>query len=183
MPVLEPSRNKKRDKKAGVCPLSNGSELLRFMAYQKQVHKFSKKHYHLNFYEVIILSIVSCINAEEGNKGASMQDITHYMSWDESRRGRFFLARLCLEGWLIDLNALTGHTPHKYKLVLSLKCTEAMKAIERHCEVLLSAKPPKRVGKYVSPRKPGNSGLLTGYLRGKKKPKGFDDGIEFVGHS
>ncbi len=177
------SRSKNKNTKLGLYPLSNVSQIALFMAYYKFVHKYSKKHYHLNFYELTILFIIKAINAEGVNEGASMQDLTHYMSWNVSKRGVYFVNRLTEEGWLRQGDDFPARRGVNYSLFLTLKCVKALEDIERFVESLLMAKPPKRVGKYVSPRKPGNSGLLTGYLKGKKKPKGFDDGIEFVGHS
>jgi len=178
------SRNKNKNTKLGLYPLSNVSQIALFIAYYKFVHKYSKRHYHLNFYELIVLFIVKAINAEGSNSGASMQDLTHYMSWHVAKKGNYYANRLIEEGWLRQSDNLPARQGVNYSLFLTLKCVKALDDIERFVEVLLSTKPPKRLpGKYTPPRKPGNSGLLTGYLRGKKKPKGFDDGIEYVGHS
>jgi len=177
-------RNKNRNIRAGIYPLSNVSQIALFIAYYKQVHKYSKKHYHLNFYELIVLFIVKAVNAEGAKCGASMQDITHYMSWNLYKKGNYYINRMIDEGWLRQGDSPPVRQGTKHDLYLTLKCVKALDDIERFVELLLSAKPPKKLpGKYTPPRKPGNSGLLTGYLRGKKKPKGFDDGIEYVGHS
>lgn len=143
------SRHKNRDEASGVYPLSNRSVLRLFMAYQKKVHSYSKRVYHLNFYELIVLYIVDAINAEAGRPGASLDDVSHYMGWNVMKRGHFYLNRLLSEGWLVNANSQPSRTGVNYILFLSLKCEMALKDIERHCNVLLSALPPREGEKQV----------------------------------
>lgn len=147
-------RNKERDSKAGIYPLSTGHWTARFMAYQKQVHRYSKKKYHLNFYEVIILTIIQCINDEPGRQAASMRDVTHYMSWDEHRRGRYFISRLIDEDWVVNVNPRAPARGQAYKLYLTRRCEIALNDIFSFYEVLLSALPPKGGEKVKVKRKP-----------------------------
>lgn len=137
------SRAKNRDIQAGMFPLGYGSLISRFIAYQKLVHKYSKRTYHLNFYELIVLYIIRCINLEPDNDAVSMDDVSHYMGWNVQQRGKFYLERLLTEGWLINKHMQPVRTGQRYDLGLSIKCELALRDIERHCEVLLAAIPPE----------------------------------------
>lgn len=143
------NRGKHRDSQAGIYPLCEGDNIERMIAYQKRMHTYAKKHYHLNFYEIMILMVIKYINKEVGNYGASMNDITHYVGWDQYRKGQYMIARLISEGWIVNRNPLAPTTGQPYRLFLSVKCDFALNDVRRHCNVLLSALPPREGEKQV----------------------------------